>query len=167
VDIFESLKVQASLPTRLLQLFWEKRVLATFMQLTGSSTMPVSQYLLVVALGVGIIAFGALPLLIASVVMLIPLRLLRKRLFVLIAGAMSYGATCLLALVFLPFFLIGSQVSAQLAVDRHSSLASTIDLIAKYSIGGLFASWLVLSVAVPIFLRRTVWPRFTSAKPKQ
>ena len=48
--------------------------------------MPASQYLIVIALGFGIIAVGALPLLIASVVMLVPRRLPRRRRFVMVSG---------------------------------------------------------------------------------
>jgi hypothetical protein len=157
VDILENLKIQAYLPTRLLQLFWEKRVFVKLSHYTGSQTMPVSQYLVVIALGFGIIAFGALPLLIASMVMLVPKRLPKKRRFVMVSGVLSYGFTCFVALVLLPFFLIGSQVSAQLAVDGHSTGASTLDLIVKYSLTVLFAAWVVFSVAVPIYLRRIFW----------
>jgi hypothetical protein len=160
VDILENLKIQAALPSRLVQLFWEKRVLVKLNRHTGGPTMSASQYLVVIALGIGIIAFGALPLLIASVVLLIPRKLPKKRRFVMASGALSYGFTCFVALLLLPFFLIGSQVSAQLAVDGHSSWAATLDLIAKCSFAVLFASWAVFSIAVPIYLRRKFWPNW-------
>jgi hypothetical protein len=165
VSLFETLKSQASLPTRLLQLFWEKRALAKISTITGSPTMPVAQYLVVIGLGLAVIAFAALPLFIAAVVMLIPHRLLRKRRFVLVSGALSYGFTCLVALVFLPFILAGSQVSAQLEVDGYTTSATATDLIIRFGSGVLFVAWLVFSVAVPIFLRRTVWPAMTRVIP--
>jgi hypothetical protein len=71
---------------------------------------------------------------------------------------LSYGFTCFAALLLLPFFLIGSQMSAQLAVDGHANWAATLDLIAKYSFVMLFAAWAVFSIAVPIYLRRKLWP---------
>jgi hypothetical protein len=125
--------------------------------------MPVAQYLVVIALGLAVIAVAALPLFIAAVVMLIPQRLHRKRRFVLVSGALSYGFNCLVALVFLPFFLAGSQVSAQLEVDGHTASATATDLIVRFGSGVLFVAWLVFSVAVPIYLRRTVWPEMTGA----
>src|SRR5580698_1639228 len=133
VDILENLKIQAALPGRLLQAFWEKRVWVKLNYYTGGPAMSAFQYLIVIALGLGIIAFGALPLLIACVVMLIPRRLPKKRRFVMVSGALSYGFTCFAALLLLPFFLIGSQISAQLAVDGYANWAATLDLIAKYS----------------------------------
>ena len=163
VDILETMKVQASLPTRLLQLFWEKRVLVKLTHYAGSMTMPTSEYLIVIALGLGIIAFGALPLLTAAVVMLIPKSLPKRGRFVAASGALSYGCTCFVALALLPFFLIGSQVSVQLAVDGHSSWALTLDLIAKYALILLFATWLVFSVSVPIYLRRKIWPNWIAS----
>jgi hypothetical protein len=167
VDIFENLQLQASLPTRLLQLFWEKRVLAKMSTMTGRPIMPVSQYLVVIGLGVAVIAFAALPLFIAAVVMLIPYRLLRKRRFVLVSGALSYGFTCLVALVFLPFFLAGSQVAAQLEIDGHTTSATATDLIVRFGLGVLFVCWLVFSVAVPVYIRRKVWPVMTGATPRK
>jgi hypothetical protein len=165
VDLFENLKVQASLPTRLLQLFWEKRVLAKISTMIGRSQMPVSEYLVVIGLGLAVIAFAALPLFIAAVVMLIPHRLRRKGRFVLVSGAMSYGFTCLVALVFLPFFLAGSQVSAQLEVDGHTTSATATDLIVRFGLGVMIVCWLMFSVAVPVYMRRTVWPAMTRVIP--
>ena len=158
VDIFENLKIQASLPSRWLQLFWEKRVLVKFIGFTGSAPMPLSQYLIVSVLGIGIIGFGALPLLIAAVVMLVPKRLARKRRFVAASSALSYGFTCFVALILLPFFLIGFQVSAQLSLDGYSILASALAFLTRYALIALFAAWVVFSVAVPIYVRRVVWP---------
>ena len=158
VDIFENLKIQASLPSRWLQLFWEKRVLVKFIGFTGSAPMPLSQYLIVIVLGIGIIGFGALPLLIAAVVMLVPKRLARKRRFVAASSALSYGFTCFVALILLPFFLIGFQVSAQLSLDGYSILASVLAFLTRYALIALFAAWVVFSVAVPIYVRRVVWP---------
>ena len=165
VGLFENLKIQASLPTRLLQLFWEKRVFAKMSTITGRPTMPVAEYLVVIALGIAIVAVAALPLFIAAVVMLIPHRLARKRRFVVVSGALSYGFTCLVALVFLPFFLAGSQVSAQLEVDGHTASATATDLVVRFGSGLLSVCWLVCSVAVPVYLRRRVWPAMTRGVP--
>jgi hypothetical protein len=167
VDIFENLKIQASLPTRLLQLFWEKRVSIKLIHYTGNLTMPTSQYLVVIVVGLGIIAFGALPLFVASVVMLIPTRLPKRRRFIIFSSALSYGFTCFVALVLLPFFLFGSQVSAQLGVDRHSNGASILDLIVRFSLVVIFAMWVLFSVAVPIYLRRRFWANWVAANENE
>jgi hypothetical protein len=82
-----------------------------------------------------------------------------------VSGALSYGFTCLVALVFLPFFLAGSQVSAQLEVDGHTTSATATDLIVRFGLGVLFVCWLVFSVAVPLYLRRRVWPAMSGAIP--
>ncbi len=159
-DIFQDLKTQPLLPTRLVQLFWEKRVLAKLNHYAGSATMPLYQYLIIAAVGIGIVVVGALPLVIAWIVTLIPKRLQRKRRFVVVSGALSYGFTCFVGLILLPFVLIGSAVSAQLDVDGHSDLAFTLDFIVKYSVYALLTAGLVFAVIVPIYLRRKWWPTF-------
>jgi hypothetical protein len=153
-DIFGDLKTQALLPARLVQLFWEKRVIARLNQYTGSANMPLYQYLILIAVGIGIVVVGGLPLVIAWLVTLIPKRLQRKRRFVVVSGALSYGFTCFVGLILLPFVLIGWQVAAQLDVDGHSDPALTLDLIAKYSMFALLAAGFVFAVMVPIYLRR-------------
>jgi hypothetical protein len=163
-DVFANLKTQTLLPTRLLQLFWEKRVVLKLGQYAGRLDMPLSQYLIVIAIVIGVVMVGALPLLIAGIVMLVPKRLARKRRFVVVAGALSYGFTCFVALLFLPLFLLGSWISAELDVDGHSDLAFALDFIAKYSVLALLAAGVVFAVIVPIYLRRKWWPSLIEAK---
>jgi hypothetical protein len=158
-DIFQDLKTQARLPTRLVQLFWEKRTLARLNHYTGSATMPLYQYLFVMALSLGIVAAAGLPLLIAWVVTVIPKRLPRKRRFVFLSGALSYGFTCFVGWLLLPLFLFGSVASAELDVDGHSDLAFTLDIFVKYSAYVLVNAALVFGIAVPIYLRRKWWPK--------
>jgi hypothetical protein len=154
VDIFKNLKIQALLPSRLLQLFWEKRVLVKLRHINGSSTMPPSLYLVIAVLAVAIVVAGALPLLIASVVMLVPRKIPRKRRFVVVSGALCYGFTCFFALLLLPFFLAGAQLSDELTVDGHAVWASALDFLGKYLLMALFAVWVFFAVTVPIYLRR-------------
>jgi hypothetical protein len=153
-DIFADLKTQALLPTRLVQLFWEERVIARLNHYTGSAAMPLYQYLIIVALSVAIVAVAGLPLLAAWVVTMIPKSLPRKRRFVFVSGALSYGFTCLVGLLLLPLFLFGLVAAAQLDVDGHSDLAVTLDFFVKYSAYVLVNALLVFAVAVPIYLRR-------------
>jgi hypothetical protein len=164
-DMFQDLKTQALLPTRLVQLFWEKRIVARLNQYTGSASMSPGQYLIVLAFGVGIMVVAALPLLIAWIVTLIPKRPQRKLHFVLVSGALSYGFTCFLAVLLLPFLLLGSQVAAEFDVDGHSDLAFALDVIVKYSVYVLLNAVLAFAVAVPIYLRRKWWPSLTSSMP--
>ncbi|HWO38407.1 MAG TPA: hypothetical protein VNO32_57275 [Candidatus Acidoferrum sp.] len=163
-DIFQDLKTQPLLPTRLAQLFWEKRVIARLNQYTGSAAMPLYDYLIVMAAGVAVVGVAALPLLIAWIVTLIPKRAQRKLHFVLASGALSYGFTCFLAVLLLPFLLLGSQVAAEFDVDGHSDLALTLDVIVKYSVYVLLNAGLVFAIAVPIYLRRRWWPRLVAPK---
>lgn len=65
-----------------------KRALAKMSTMTWGPTMPLSQHLIVIALGIAVVTVAALPLFIAAVVMLVPLRLARKRSFVLVSGAL-------------------------------------------------------------------------------
>jgi hypothetical protein len=99
-------------------------------------------------------AAGALPLLIASVVMLVPKKIPRKRRFVVVSGALSYGFTCFFALLLLPFFLAGAQLSDQPTVDGHAVWASALDFLGKYLLMALFMVWVFFAVTVPIYLRR-------------
>jgi hypothetical protein len=153
-DIFQDLKTQALLPTRLVQLFWEKRVIARLNHYTGSAAMPLYQYLILIAVGIGIVVVGAMPLVIAWIVTLIAKRMQRRRRFVVVSGALSYGFTCFVGLILLPFVLIGWQVAAQLDVDGHSDLAFTLDFIAKHAVLALLGVGAVFAVVVPIHLRR-------------
>jgi hypothetical protein len=152
--IFQDLKTQSLLPTRLAQLFWEKRVVVRLDQYTGSASMSVGQYLIVLAVGIGIVAVGALPLLVAWVVTFFPKKPQGKRRFVVVFGALSYGFTCFVGLILLPFLLLGSWVSADLSVDGHSDLAFTLDVIVEYAVYVLLNAGVVFAVAVPIYLRR-------------
>ena len=163
-DIFRDLKTQALLPTRLVQLFWEKRVTVRLIHYTGSAAMPLYQYLIIAAIGIAVVVVGALPLLIAWIVTLIPKRVQRKLHFVLVSGALSYGFTCFLAVLLLPFLLLGSAVAAQFDVDGHSDLALALDIIVKYSVYVLLNAGLVFAIAVPIYLRRRWGPSLIEAK---
>jgi hypothetical protein len=153
-DIFHDLKIQALLPTRLVQLFWETRIVARLNHYSGSASMPLSQMLIVLAVGIGIVAVGALPLLIAWLVTIFAKELQRKRRFVVVSGALSYGFTCFIGVLLLPFLLLGSWVSAELDVDGHSNLAFVLDVIVKYSVYVILSAGLALAVVVPIYLRR-------------
>jgi hypothetical protein len=163
-DIFQDLKTQPRLPTRLVQLFWERRVITRLNHYTGSAAMPLYQYLIIAAIGIGVVVVGALPLLIAWIVTLIRKRPQRKLHFVLVSGALSYGFTCFLAVLLLPFLLLGSQVAAQFDVDGHSDLAFTLDVIVKYSVYVLLNAGLVFAIAVPIYLRRKWWTSLIGSK---
>ena len=116
--------------------------------------MPPYQYLILAAVGIGIVVAAALPLVIAWIVTLFPKGLQRKRMFVVVSGALSYGFTCLVGLMLLPFLMIGWQVAAQLDVDGHSDLAFTLDFIAKYGVYVLLNAGLVFALVVPLYLRR-------------
>jgi hypothetical protein len=163
-DIFATLKTQSLLPTRLLQLFWEKRAVLKLNHYAGRFNMPVSQYLVVVAIGIGVVLVGALPLLIAGIVMLVPNRLPRKRRFVVLAGALSYGFTCFFGLLLLPFLLMGSWIAAELDVEGHSNLAFSLDYIVKYAVLALLVVGLAFAVIVPMYLRREWWARLTEPR---
>ena len=153
-DIFQDLKTLALLPTRLVQLFWEKRIVERLNHYTGSAAMPLYQYLIVIAVGIGIVVVGALPVGVAWIVSFFPKRLQRKRRFVVVSGALSYGFTCFIGLILLPFLLLGSWVSAELDVDGYSDLALSLDFIVRYSVYVLLNAGLVFAVAVPIYMRR-------------
>jgi hypothetical protein len=158
-DIFQDLKTQALLPTRLVQLFWERRTVERLNHYSGSASMAIGEYLLLFGLASGIVAVAALPLLIAWVVTFFSRGLKRKRRFVIVSGALSYGFMCLIGLVLLPLVLLGIVVSAQLDVDGHSELSIVLDVIVKYSAYVLLNAGLVFAVAVPIYLRRK-WAKF-------
>ena len=158
-SILDDLYTQSRLPTRLLQRFWEYRVIARLNNYTGSDTMSSQEYLFFTAAGVGVVVVAGLPLLIAWIATWIPRRPLRKFRFVLVSGALSYGFTCFLGVLLLPFVLLGSGIAAQLDVDGHSDWAIALDVIVKYSAYVLLNAVLVFGIAVPIYLRRNWWSR--------
>ena len=106
-DIFHDLKIQALLPTRLVQLFWEKRIVARLNQYLGNASMSLGEYLIVLSLGAGTVTVGALPLLIAWLLTFFSKGLQSKRRFVVVSGALSYGFTCSLAYCCCRFFCWG------------------------------------------------------------
>jgi hypothetical protein len=158
-DIFQDLKTQALLPTRLMQLFWERRTVARLNHYSGSMSMAISEYLVLIGIAIAIVAVAALPLLIAWVVTFFSKGLKRKRRFVIVSGALSYGFMCFIGLVLLPLVLLGIVVSAQLDVDGHSELSIVLDVIVKYSLYVILNAGLVFAMAVPIYLRRK-WAKF-------
>jgi len=162
-EVFATLKTQTLLPTRLVQLFWEKRAVVKLNQYRGSAPMSVGQYWIVSVIAIGIVAVGALPLLVAWIVTFFPKRMQRKRRFVVVSGALSYGFTCFVGVILLPFFLLGSWIAGELSVDGHSDLAFTLDFIVKYSVLALLTAALVFAVVVPIYLRRKWRPASMSS----
>lgn len=153
-DIFHDLKTQAILPTRLVQIFWEKRIFAKLNKYSGNAFMSIGEYLIVLAIGVGIVAVGGLPLIIAWLLTFFSKGLQSKRRFVVVSGALSYGFTCFVGLLLLPFFLLGSVVSAELDVKGHPGVAFALDVIVKDSVFVMLTAALVFAVAVPVYLGR-------------
>ena len=127
--------------------------------------MPVSDYLLVFAIGLSIVAVAAFPLLVACVVAFCPNRLKRKRMFVLTSGALSYGATCLVAVAALPFLLTGMQLASQSPVGESGPWVPLYAL-KSYAKTALFWCWLAFSIGIPVYFRRAVWPRWINASNK-
>jgi hypothetical protein len=163
-SILDDLYTQSRLPTRLLQRFWEYRLIARLDNYTGSDTMSSQEYLFFTAAGVGVVVVAGLPLLIAWIATWIPRRPLRKFRFVLVSGALSYGFTCFLGVLLLPLVLLGSGIAAQLDVDGHSDWAIALDVMVKYSAYVLLNALAVFAVAVPIYLRRKGWSGSTEEK---
>ena len=116
--------------------------------------MSIGEYLIVLAIGVGIVAVGALPLIIAWLLTFFSKGLQNKRRFVVVSGALSYGFTCFVGLLLLPFLLLGSLVSAELDVNGHSGVAFALDVVVKDSVFVMLTAALVFAVAVPVYLGR-------------
>lgn len=159
IRVFDDLKIQAFLPTRLLQLFWERKVHMELVAMAGYAhpMTPLREYLLVAGLAILILAAVSLPLLVSCVVMQIPSRLNHRRKFVLFAGSMSYGCTCLVGLLLLPIYMVSAIGSAFIYVGNPSDWADRLEDMRDFLPFILFGVWLFLSVAVPIWLRRKVW----------
>ena len=80
-----------------MQLFWENGSLRDLINTQETHLCPFGEYLIVLAVGVGIVAVGALPLLIAWLLTFFSKGLQSKRRFVVVSGAFSYGLTVSLA----------------------------------------------------------------------
>ena len=159
IKVFRLLRVQAFMPYRATQLFWERLARWELFAARGDTDMSASEYWILAGLLILAVAVAALPVVVASIVMLIPHRLHFKRKFVIAAGALSYGYTCLVALLLLPFLLAGLAISN---MPNHDSIPRGFLYLADISgflPQALLIVWIVLSLSIPIYMRRTMWRR--------
>jgi hypothetical protein len=160
VAMFEDLEVQAQIPTRVAQGLWEEIGYQRLRALNAENTpMTPAQYFYVLLSLALVVAMAAFPLLVAIVVALVPRKLKAAWKFVLTSGAMAYGVTCLIALVFLPFWFGGAFLSVNLDIDGEALLADIVHIITGSTVALLFVVWIVSSVVVPVVIRRRGWPR--------
>jgi hypothetical protein len=162
VNVFYTLNIQTLIPTRPLQLFWERKAYTQLLSLSGTPMLP-TDYWQIAGFFTLVIATAALPLLVATLSLLFRNRPQRKPLFVLCAGAASYGGTCLVGLLLLPFVLVGSTLSDILRDDGYPSIANLVRVITDLAPWIIGISWLACSLTLPVFLRVKVWPRLTTA----
>jgi hypothetical protein len=159
IKAFALLRVQAFMPFRATQLFWERLARWQLFAVRGDSDMSGSEYWILAGLLILAVAVAALPVVVASIVMLIPHRLHFKRKFVVAASALSYGYTCLVGLLLLPVVLMGLAVSN---MPNQESIARGFLYLADISgflPEALLIVWIILSLSVPIYMRRTMWRR--------
>lgn len=161
VQIFYDLRIQAAIPSRFLQLGWERRIHARLLALEGER-MSARDYLLFASISLAIMAFAALPLFIATIFALIKPALPRRRWYILSAAALSYGIACIVALPFFVFAFVGDQISSQLGSDGHAIASTGVRWITQAAIPTIFAAWLIAMFLVPTLLkrhwRRMLWP---------
>jgi hypothetical protein len=164
VAMFDDLGIQARIPTRTAQGLWEKIGYKRLLALNTETTpMTPADYVYVLLSLAVVVAMAAFPLLVAIVVALVPRKLKAAWKFVLTSGAMAYGVTCLIAIVFLPFWFGGAFLSVNLDIDGLPRVADIVHIITASTGALLFVVWTVSSVAVPIVIRRRGWPRPATA----
>jgi hypothetical protein len=159
INAFSLLRVQAFMPFRATQLFWERLARWQLFAARGDTDMSGSEYWILAGFLILAVAVAALPIVAASIVMLIPRRLSFKRKFVVAAGALSYGYTCLVGLLLLPFLLLGLAISNfpnQQNIPRGFLYLADIS---GFLPEALLIVWILLSLSIPIYMRRTTWRR--------
>jgi hypothetical protein len=159
IKVFTLLRVQAFMPFRATQLFWERLARWQLFAVIGDTDMPDSEYWMLAGLLILAVAVAALPVVVASIVMLIPHRLRFKRRFVVAAGALSYGYTCLLGVLLLPFLLIGLAISNMPNQQNIPRGFLYLADISGFLPEALLIVWIILSLSIPIYMRRTLWRR--------
>lgn len=156
VEAFESLRVQAGLPLRPVQYVRERRAYQLLLNLEGSS-MQTRDYVLLIGAMLIVVLLAGLPMVVASFTLLAPRRPKRKGLFVLVSGVLTYGITCIPGIVLLPVFLFGWRLGRFFPLSGRSGLViDDIYFLSPIALAGL---WLILSFAVPIYLRWRGWAR--------
>ena len=160
-DVFNDLRIQASIPSRFLQLGWERRLHARLLMLEGKH-MSTREYLLFAGVALAIIACAALPLLIAWVFAVFSPALPRRRWYVLVSAAVAYGAACIVALPFFVFGFFGTPLASQLGSDGHATAGIAIYWIGRAAIPVIVTTWLIAAIVVPIALRRR-WHRISAS----
>lgn len=159
VEAFEALRIQAALPLRPIQYVKERRAYQLLLSLKGSS-MHTKDYLMLIGAMLSVVLLASLPMVTASLTLLAPRRPLRKRKFVLASGVLTYGITCVAGVVVLPFILFGWQLGTFLPSLGSPGLGTIFDGLYLWSPIALAVLWVVLSFAVPIYLRLRGWARF-------
>ncbi len=81
----------------------------------------------------------------------------RKALFVLVASALAYGAGAIVYVLAVPFSLVDQTYYAYISELGYRGFANfagdAVDVLTWLAI----ATIAICSVAIPVFLRRTVW----------
>jgi hypothetical protein len=159
VDIAHSLQMQGRLPWRMLQFAREQYVTVELRELSEESMTPNPYPILLSALAI-VAAVASLPLLIAALTLLFPNRPRRKVGFVVWSGIISYGLTGLLGIVLIPLIVVGARMFAYVIPTHPFGAPAVLAFVFDSAPGALLLAWLVLSLVVPIYLRRKGWGRW-------
>jgi hypothetical protein len=159
IKAFTLLRVQAFMPFRATQLFWERLARWQLFAVRGDTDMAGSEYWILAGFLILAVAVAALPVVVASIVMLIPHRLRFKRKFIVAAGALSYGYTCLVGVLLLPFLLMGLAISNMPNQQNMPRGFLYLADISGFLPEALLIVWIILSLSIPIYIRRTMWRR--------
>ena len=120
--------------------------------------MEVEIYLKAFGFGAIIWLVAALPLVAASVIVLLPgAKVPRKRLFVLVSSVLSYGIAVFVYVLFLPFFLLSTFFSPQWEAQGYIMLASATDWMAEIGAVLPYVAVVICSFVVPVLGRRKYW----------
>lgn len=153
IDVFNDLRIQAAIPSRFLQLGLERRIHARLLALEGRR-MSIREYFLFATMSLAVIAFAALPLLVATFFAVFKPALPRKRWYILSSAALTYGIACISALPFFVFAFVGAPLSSQLDKDGHAIASTAVHWMGQAAMPVVLSIWFIAMFLLPALLRR-------------
>ena len=125
--------------------------------------MDIEIYLKAFGLGFAIWLALALPMVVATIVALLPGEVVAKKiLFVLFSSMMSYGTGVVVFVLLFPFHLLSVYFSPQWEAQGYNILASSVDMMADVGHIAPLIVVVICSIAIPVLGRKKYWRKYAN-----
>jgi len=125
--------------------------------------MDIEIYLKAFGLGFAIWLALALPMVVATIVALLPGEVVAKKiLFVLFSSMMSYGTGVVVFVLLFPFHLLSVYFSPQWEAQGYNILASSVDMMADVGHIAPLIVVVICSITIPVLGRKKYWRKYAN-----